>query len=85
MTCLCCNGETKPFGTFRTKQRIVQRYRCERCGKTFSEPHPLDGLRLEKHKIVQIVKLLCEGVGVRAAARLTGCNTPEEDAAWASL
>jgi transposase-like protein/IS1 family transposase len=73
MNCHCCQGETKRFGSFRNKQRIVQRFQCLRCGKTFSESQPLDGLRLEKPKVIQIVKLLCE-VGIRAAARLTDCN-----------
>src|SRR5258708_31240053 len=75
MTCACCNGETKRFGHFQNKNRIVQSFRCVRCGKTFSESQPLDGLRIESEKAVQIVKLLTEGVGVRAAARLTDCHT----------
>jgi transposase-like protein/IS1 family transposase len=73
-TCLCCNGETKKSGKFHNKNRIVQRYCCKRCNKTFSEEQPFDGLRTEHEKIVQIVKLLVEGVGVRATARLTGCQ-----------
>jgi transposase-like protein/IS1 family transposase len=73
-TCLCCNGETSRFGHFRNKNQIVQRFRCIRCGKTFSEAQPLDGLRTEHEKVVQIVKLLCEGLGVRATARLTDCQ-----------
>jgi IS1 family transposase len=52
----------------------VQRYQCLRCGKAFSEKQPLDGMRIDHGKVVQIVKLLCEGMGVRAAARLTGCQ-----------
>jgi transposase-like protein len=47
----------------------VQRYACDRCGKSFSESQPLDGLRIEHSKVVQIVKLLCEGMGIRATAR----------------
>lgn len=35
---------------------------------------PLDGLRLERDRIVQIVKLLSEGLGVRASARVVGCD-----------
>ena len=31
-------------------------------------------LRIEHEKVVQIVKLLCEGVGVRATARLADCH-----------
>jgi len=52
----------------------VQRYQCLRCGKSFSEKQPLNGLRIDHDKVVQIVKLLCEGMGVRACARLTGCQ-----------
>lgn len=48
----------------------MQRYRCTKCGKTFSEEQPLAGTRIEQSKAVQIVHLLCEGVGVRACARL---------------
>jgi transposase-like protein/IS1 family transposase len=74
VTCHCCNGEAKKIGFYRSQKRIVQRYLCTRCDKSFSEPHPLDGLRLDEAKIVQIVKLLAEGVGVRASARLAGCD-----------
>jgi hypothetical protein len=52
----------------------VQRYCCTRCNKTFSESQPLNGLRTDHEKVVQIVKLLTEGVGVRATARLTDCQ-----------
>ena len=52
----------------------MQRYRCVRCNKTFSEEQPLGGLRIDHKKAVQIVKLLCEGLGVRATARLVGCQ-----------
>jgi IS1 family transposase/transposase-like protein len=73
-TCLCCNGEAKHFANFRNKNRVVRRFRCVRCGKTFSEPQPLDGLRLDNAKVVQIVKLLTEGLGVRAVARFVDCD-----------
>ena len=52
----------------------MRRFRCVRCGKTFSEPQPLDGLRLDNAKVVQIVKLLTEGLGVRAVARFVDCD-----------
>jgi IS1 family transposase len=41
-----------------------------RCGKTFSETQPLSETRIDSAKGVQIVHLLAEGVGIRAAARL---------------
>ena len=73
-TCLCCNGEARHFANFRNKNRVVRRFRCVRCGKTFSEPQPLDGLRIETQKVNEVVRLLCEGVGIRATTRLTGLN-----------
>lgn len=42
--------------------------------KTFSESQPLDGLRVDHEKVVQIVKLLVEGVGIRACSRLADCH-----------
>ncbi|HLX96202.1 MAG TPA: hypothetical protein VKU37_10710 [Verrucomicrobiae bacterium] len=62
------------FGRFKNKRRIVQRYRCGRCSRTFSDEQPLDGLRIEPEKIVQIINLLCEGMGIRATARLANCH-----------
>src|ERR1700733_900872 len=53
---------------------MVQRYRCIRCGKTFSESQPLDGVKIETAKVVQITHLLVEGVGIRAIERLTGVH-----------
>jgi transposase-like protein/IS1 family transposase len=73
-TCLCCGGESRKFGRFQNVNRVVQRYQCTRCNKTFSESQPLDGVRTEHETVVQILKLLVEGVGVRATARLTGCQ-----------
>jgi IS1 family transposase/transposase-like protein len=73
-TCFCCDGEAKRFGRFKNRNGFVQRFRCCRCGKCFSEPQPLDHLRTDKRTVIQIVKLLTEGIGVRSAARLTGCR-----------
>jgi len=74
VTCYCCNGEAKKFGRFKNRNRTVQRYRCTQCNKTFSEQQPLDRLRTDHETVVQIVKLLCEGMGIRACARFTGCH-----------
>jgi IS1 family transposase len=52
---------------------MVQRFQCLRCGKSFSAGQPLDDLRLDHDKVVQVVKLLAEGVGVRGTARLVNC------------
>jgi len=69
-TCHCCQGEAKRSGHYRNKNFNVQRYQCTRCGKSFSEKQPLDGLRIDFRQACQVVNLLCEGMGVRAAARV---------------
>jgi len=72
--CYCCSGEASRFGTFQNKNRVVQRFRCTKCGKTFSEDQPLGRLRVSHDKVVQIVKLLSEGIGIRAVSRLAQCH-----------
>lgn len=74
VNCYCCSGETKKFGRFQNHNRIVQRYRCLKCGKTMSESQPLDGLRVDFKQACQVVNLLCESMGIRAVSRLTGLN-----------
>ena len=74
VNCHCCNVETKKFGRFQNRNRLVQRYRCVRCGKTFSESQPLDGLRVDFKQACQVVHLLCEGMGIRAIERFTGLH-----------
>jgi IS1 family transposase len=53
---------------------VVQRYACDRCGKSFSEEQPLDGLRVDFKQACQVVHLLCESMGIRAIQRLTGLH-----------
>jgi transposase-like protein len=75
LKCHCCSSEqVKKSGRFSNRNRIVQRFQCLRCGKTFSESQPLDGGKLEIDKGLQIVHQLCEGVGIRAASRLCGVS-----------
>jgi transposase-like protein len=75
VNCHCCNGEAQKFGSFKNVNRIVQRYRCVRCNKTFSQSQPLSGLRVDFNKACQVVHMLCEGMGIRATSRLTGLDT----------
>jgi len=49
--------------SFKNKNGVVQRFRCVRCGKTLSELQPLDGLRIDRSKVVLIANLLTEGLG----------------------
>ena len=71
MTCHCCQGPIKKCGRFQNRNGIVQRFKCTRCAKSFSEMQTLDGVRIDRDKAVQVVEMLSESVGVRAAARLS--------------
>lgn len=71
MTCHNCKIECSRFGFHKG----FQRYQCKQCKKTFSDiQRPLDSLRVEPEKAYQVIRILCEGVGVRACSRLTGLN-----------
>jgi transposase-like protein len=49
------------------------RFRCKDCGKSWTEATAiLGGLRMGVDRAVQIIELLCEGMSVRAAERITG-------------
>jgi len=76
MTCHCCSGRCRKSGTYRNRNRVVQRYACDRCGKSFSEEQPLQGMRVDFDKACQVVHLLCESMGIRAIERLTGLSRP---------
>jgi hypothetical protein len=53
-----------------------QRYQCRVCKRTRSDipENPLVNLRVPMEKAVQVVTLLCEGMGIRAIERFTQLN-----------
>jgi IS1 family transposase len=53
---------------------VVQRFFCVRCGKSFRESQPLDGVRIDTAQAVQVVEMLAETMGIRAVARITRLN-----------
>jgi transposase-like protein/IS1 family transposase len=74
MTCEICQSEMIRHGKHRNR---LQRYRCSRCGKTFTEPHQ-EPFRIEDHlredRGLLAMRLLLEGNSVRAAERITGLH-----------
>ena len=71
MTCHSCRIEMVKAGFYGKNK--VQRFKCQQCGKRFSEPQekPFDGdVRLPMEKIVLILHCLVEGNSVRSTARL---------------
>lgn len=73
MNCPVCNQPTKKFGKHRNG---LQRYRCEACKKTFTEPHerPLGDMNLAVDKAVSVLQHLVEGCSVRTTSRITGVH-----------
>lgn len=74
LQCHCCSGPAKKCGFYRNKNFTVQRFQCHRCGKSFSERQPLDGLRVDFKTACMVVRMLTEGCGIRAISRLTGLH-----------
>jgi len=64
VNCHCCSGECKKSGTYKNRNRVVQRYFCVCCGKSFKESQPLDGIRVDFKQACQVVHLLVEGIHV---------------------
>ncbi|HWB82499.1 MAG TPA: hypothetical protein VG675_00020, partial [Bryobacteraceae bacterium] len=54
----------------------MRRYRCAVCKKTYTEEHQrlIDAMILPEDKILAIVNMLVEGVGIRSIERLTGVH-----------
>jgi len=70
VNCYKCNGQMVKFGFSGGSQR----WRCKPCRFTRTEKRLTDNLRLSPDKIVQIVHLLVEGVGIRAIERLANVH-----------
>ena len=71
MTCHNCRIEMVKAGFYGKKR--VQRYKCQQCGKRFSEPQekPFGAdVRLPREKVTLILNCLVEGNSVRGTARL---------------
>lgn len=72
----CACEEIVKFGFFCVNGNRIQRFKCKECGETFSKDQnkPFEDLRLAPDKIKQIVSFLCEGIGIRASARLANVH-----------
>lgn len=73
MRCPKCQNEARRFGKDRYGN---QRYQCEECRKTFSDRpvKALGEMRLDLAKAEQCLRLLVEGMSVRAIMRATMVN-----------
>src|SRR5579863_2519463 len=68
MTCPTCEIRCASFGTHRNGLR---RFRCVKCGRTFTEPHtkPLGAMTVSPEKAVLALRMLLEGSSVRSIER----------------
>lgn len=66
--------EMKKFGKHGRKR--IQRYRCNKCNRTFSEPQEknLGKMRIEEETAIQIMQHLVESTGIRATSRIVGVH-----------
>ena len=73
MQCPACQNEARKFGKDRDGN---QRFQCQTCRKLFAErPARLLGdMRIDLDKALQVLKLLVEGMSVRATIRCSGVN-----------
>jgi transposase-like protein/IS1 family transposase len=80
MTCHNCSSLCKKFGKFGPQR--IQRYRCNKCKRTFSEEHkktarpqgPLGNMRISLDKAENCLRLLLEGMSIRSVQRITGLH-----------
>jgi IS1 family transposase/transposase-like protein len=73
VTCEACQVTCQRFGKHRNGLR---RFRCVRCGKTYTEPHTrmLETMYIPQEKAVLATRLLLEGNSIRSTERCTGID-----------
>src|SRR5689334_3066865 len=73
MKCADCQIECSRFGKNRNGS---QRFRCPRCGKTYSEETKrlFGSMLVNEEKALLAIQLLIEGTSIRSAERITGIH-----------
>jgi len=73
MIAACEHATSKKNGKDRKGN---QRYRCCDCGKSFADaaPKPLGDMRIDLKDACMALRMLLEGMSIRATARLTGLD-----------
>lgn len=73
-TCPSCKGMLIKYGYL--KKERTQKYRCKMCKRMCSDAdkRQFGTLRSKPDKILKVITLLTEGMGVRAASRVAGCH-----------
>jgi transposase-like protein/IS1 family transposase len=72
--CPYCGGRLIKFGFL--KKEKTQKHKCKKCGRISSDldKRVFGRLRSSPKTIILVINLLCEGMGIRGAARIAGCH-----------
>ena len=73
MKCSDCNIECRRFGKHRNG---LQRYRCARCGHSYTADHErlFGTMTVPEDKAILAIQLLIEGTSIRSTERITGLH-----------
>jgi transposase-like protein/IS1 family transposase len=73
MTCTECEIRCQRFGTHRNG---LQRFRCPKCKKTYTEEHKhlIEDMNLADEKALPALQLFVEGNSLRSTERITGVD-----------
>lgn len=73
MTCAQCCLSANRFGKDR---KGYQRFRCPKCGRTFTQPHNgnVQGMYTSSQRAETVLRLLVEGNSIRSVERITGMH-----------
>lgn len=71
MKCIHCEKDAGKYGVDRKGQ---QRFRCNGCKKSFTEPHALTGKKTSVNDAAKVLAMLLEGMSIRSCVRLTGMS-----------
>jgi transposase-like protein/IS1 family transposase len=73
MNCNACKGKCRKFGKHRNG---LQRFRCDKCKKTYTEEHSrlLGAMAVPEDKAILALRLLIEGNSIRSTERITGVH-----------
>lgn len=73
MTCGDCGTKCQRYGTHRNGLR---RFRCHKCGKSFTEPHTLTlgEMYAPEATVLLALQMLLEGNSIRSTQRVTGLD-----------
>ena len=75
----------QPYQARQRSHRQARRWKCATCKATVTRAdhnRPLGEMRIELAQAVQVLKMLLEGMSIRACERITGMKRTTRFATW---